>query len=237
MIFVTGATGFLGHNLVAHLVAEGHPVRALVRPTSDTRQLRELGVELCLGDVRDRARVAAALAGCEFVVHGAGLFRFWGDPATFERINAEGTANVMDAARRHGAQKVVHISTVAVVGRPPAQGEIDELTPCHPQDAYQRSKVDGENLVRDFWQRWQLPVVILRPGAFYGPWGHYAFNRLFFEDPLRGLLIRSITGGASPFRSSCPTWPGPSWPRCRRAGPAKPTTSPANRSPTARPTR
>jgi dihydroflavonol-4-reductase len=189
-VLVTGATGFLGHNLVTQLVAGGYPVRALVRETSDTRYLRELAVELCVGDVRDAATVNIAVDGCDYVVHAAGLFRLWGEVREFERTNVEGTAYVLEAALRHGIQKLVHISTAAVAGNPQPGQVIDESTPSRPVDAYQRSKVDGENLVRMFQQTARLPAVILRPGAFYGPWGRYAFNRLFFEDPLRGLLIQ-----------------------------------------------
>jgi dihydroflavonol-4-reductase len=193
-ILVTGATGFLGHNLVAHLVEQGYAVRALVRETSDTRQLTALGVELVTGDVRESTSVNAAVLGCRYVVHGAGLFRFWGLVRDFERTNAEGSAYVLEAARRHGVEKLVHISTVVVVGAPPPGQVIDENTLCQPADAYQRSKLDGENLVRMFHKTTRLPAVILRPGAFYGPWGRYAFNRLFFEDPLKGLLIQ-VHGG------------------------------------------
>jgi len=187
LILVTGATGFLGHNLVTFLVSSGYPVRALVRPASRWQYLRDLGVELAWGDVTDAESVRRAAEGCRYVVHGAGLFRFWGDPQAFERVNVQGTANVMEAARRGNVEKAVHVSTVAVVGHPPPGALIDEATPLHPADAYQRSKRDGENIVRMYHASTRLPVVILRPGAFYGPWGHYAFNRLFFEDPLKSL--------------------------------------------------
>jgi nucleoside-diphosphate-sugar epimerase len=194
MILVTGATGFLGHNLVNYLVASGYPVRALVRPTSDARYLRGLGVEIVLGDVRDSESVHRAVQGCQYVVHGAGLFRFWGRREAFEQTNVQGAANLLEATLRHRVEKVVHVSTVAVVGQPARGVVIDERTPCQPVDAYQRSKRDAENLILMFHQSTRLPVVILRPGAFYGPWGHYAFNRLFFEDPLRGLRIQVHRG-------------------------------------------
>ena len=172
-VLVTGATGFLGHSLVAALAAAGYTVRALVRENSDTRQLRDLGVELCVGDVRDAASVNAAVEACDYVVHAAGLFRLWGDVRDFERTNVEGTAYVLEAALRHAVKKLVHISTVAVAGNPEPGQVIDESTPSHPVDAYQRSKVDGENLVRMYCQNARLPGVILRPGAFYGPWGGF----------------------------------------------------------------
>ena len=194
MIFVTGATGFLGHNLVPALVRAGHEVRALVRPTSNTAFLRELGVELATGDVLDRDSITQAMQGCDYVIHAAGLFRFWGEQRNFERVNVEGTAYVLEAALRHNVKRVVHVSTVVVIGEPQPGVLIDEKVPCRPADAYQRSKFDAENLVKMYALTTGLPVIILRPGACYGPWGNYAFNRLFFTDPLRGLRIR-VEGG------------------------------------------
>ncbi len=189
-VLVTGATGFLGHSLVTQLVALGYPVRALIRVISDVTQLAPLGVEIVTGDIRDAGSVNDAVRGCRSIIHAAGLFRFWGAARDFERTNTHGTANVLEAARRHGVERFVHISTVAVIGPPPPGQTITESTPCQPGDAYQRSKLAGEDLVRQFHQAHQLPAVILRPGAYYGPWGRYAFNRLFFEDPLKGLLIQ-----------------------------------------------
>ncbi len=202
-VLVTGATGFLGHSLVAHLVAQGMSVRALARPSSDTRHLAQLGVEVVRGDVRQAAAIDAAVVGCRYVVHAAGLFRLWGEAREFERTNVEGTAYVLEAARRHSVERLVHVSTVAVVGSPPP-APIDETTPCKPADTYQRSKLDGENLVRMFHATTGLPAVILRPGAFYGPWGRYAFNRLFFEDPLKGLLIQVHQGRRLTFPAFVP---------------------------------
>jgi dihydroflavonol-4-reductase len=194
LILVTGATGFLGHNLVTHLVRADYAVRALVRPLSNWQYLRDLGVDLAWGDVREVDSVQKAVEGCRFVVHGAGLFRFWGKPREFERTNVHGAGNVMEAARRAGVEKVAHISTIAIMGNPPRGMVIDESTPPQPSDAYQQSKWDGEKLVRQYFEHTRLPVVILRPGAFYGLWGHYAFNRLFFEDPLKGLRIEVHRG-------------------------------------------
>lgn len=195
MILVTGATGFLGHNLVPLLLRRGHRVRALVRPASRWQFLEELGVELAWGDMRDRGAVMDAVYGCDAVVHGAGHFRFWGRSQDFYETNVEGTRHVLEASRLAGVQRFVHISTVAVVGRPKSGTVIDETYPCHPADDYMRSKLAGENLVRRTQREHGLPALILRPGAYYGPWGHYAFNRLFFEDPfIKGLPIQ-IHGG------------------------------------------
>ena len=200
MILITGATGFLGHNLVPRLINEGHKLRALVRPTSDTRFLEELGVELAYADdISDTTAVASACQGCDRVIHAAGLFRFWGDDEEFHRTNVAGTRAVLEAAVAANVQKVIHISTVVVVGKVPAknnnpQHEINETTPCNPQDPYQRTKLAAERLALQYHHDHDLPVVVLRPGAFYGPWGSYAFNRLFFEEPLKGWRIK-VNGG------------------------------------------
>ncbi len=192
-VLVTGATGFLGRNLCPYLVEQGHRVRALVRPSSDWGFLVERGVEIAFGDVQDLISVQAALVGCDAVIHAAGYFRFWGPQDRYWGVNVVGTRNVVQAAERMGVQRFIHISTVAVIGRPRPGTVIDETYPCQPVDEYQRTKLEGERIVQEAACR-GLPALILRPGAFYGPWGRYAFNRLFFEDFLRGLRLQ-VHGG------------------------------------------
>lgn len=161
-----------------------------MRPTSDVKWLQGCDVELVVGDVKERASVDRAVRGCRYVVHAAGKFRFWGPTRQFERNNVQGTANVCEAVARFGAERLVHISTVAVAGAPRRGCVIDEAYPCQPADAYQRSKYDGELVVRMYHLSTGIPAIILRPGAFYGPHSHYGFNRLFFDDPFRGLRIQ-----------------------------------------------
>lgn len=194
MILVTGGTGFLGRNLVPTLVREGYPVRALVRDPARADWMRALGVEVAPGVVEDAAAVGDAMAGCRWVVHAAGRFRFWGRQDQFEQTNVAGAQHVMAAAARAGVEQFIHISTVVVIGNPIPGQVIDEDHPANPVDPYQKSKLRGEEAARAFYRREGLPVVILRPGAFYGPWGRYAFNRLFFEDPLKGNLVQ-VKGG------------------------------------------
>ena len=194
MILITGATGFLGHNLIPQLLAAGHQLRAVVRPSSDTTFLQQHGVEIAYADdITDSLSIAEACQGCEQVIHAAGQFRFWGDMPSFWRVNVAGTAAVLEAAVAANVQRFIHISTIAAVGKTP-NGVIDETTRCRPLEPYQRTKLEGEMLALAYHRERGLPVVVLRPGAFYGPWGHYAFNRLFFEEPLRGWRIR-VNGG------------------------------------------
>ena len=195
MILITGATGFLGHNLLPHLHQAGYPLRALVRPHSDTSFLQKLGVELAYTpDISDTDALIAACQGCDTVIHAAGLFRFWGDLPDFWRTNVGGTAAALEAASQANVSRFIHISTIAVVGKTPDQAIITEKTPCRPQEHYQRTKYEAEQLALAYHKAGRVPVVVLRPGGFYGPWGRYAFNRLFFEEPLRGWRIKVDNG-------------------------------------------
>ncbi len=195
MILITGATGFLGHNLIPRLAQTGSKLRALVRHSSDTRLLRQYGVELAYAnDITDAAAVARACQGCQFVIHAAGHFRFWGDLSEFWRTNVTGTEVVLAGATAAHVSRLVYVSTVVVVGQAQTAVIIDETTPCQPQDAYQESKLAAEQRVLAAGRDQGLPVIVLRPGAFYGPWGRYAFNRLFFEEPLRGWRIKVNDG-------------------------------------------
>lgn len=189
LVLVTGATGFLGHALCPYLKKQGYQIRALVRPASDHGFLKELGAELAYGDIRDREAVGKAVQGCHGIIHAAGKFRFWGKREEFISINVGGTRTILEAATAANVERFIYISTVAVVGRPPAGEEITEQTPCDPQDAYQESKLEAEAQVLRHFEQHGLPALILRPGAYYGPWGRYAFNRLFFEDPLKRLPV------------------------------------------------
>jgi nucleoside-diphosphate-sugar epimerase len=195
MIFVTGGTGFLGRHLVPALCRTGSKVRVLTRhPEQNTWLKRYPSVEIIAGDLLDSEAVAKGMQGCQYVIHAGGMFRFWGDEAEFAKTNALGTEHVLAAAVHADIQRLIHISTIAVIGEPDPSRIVDETHPAHPADAYQRSKWQAEQAAMRYLADYQLPVVVLRPGAYYGPLGHYAFNRLFFKDPMRGIIMQ-VNGG------------------------------------------
>src|SRR4051812_10153143 len=110
-VLVTGATGFIGANLARLLLERGHHVRALVRPTSNLGNIDSLPIEAFPGDLCDVASVNRAVKGCEQVYHVAAEYSLWSlDSEKIYRSNIQGTANVMDAALKHGATKVVYTS-------------------------------------------------------------------------------------------------------------------------------
>jgi len=173
--FVTGGTGFVGGAVVRRLIAAGHEVVALVRPESNTRQLDGLPVRHVVGDVKDAASLRAGMAGCDWVFHVAALYSYWGHAwEEFYQVNVEGTRHVLEAAQAAGVKRVVHTSSVAVLGRRRDNTPGDEETPCTLADMvcdYERSKFLGEQVARDC-ARQGLPVVIVNPGAPVGVGDH-----------------------------------------------------------------
>ncbi len=192
--FVTGGTGFLGRHLVPAFCRAGHSVRVLVRDPAAHPWLARCPVEIIQGDILDSERVAQGVAGATYVVHAAGLFRFWGKRDDFERTNVGGTENILRAAARESIKKFIYVSTIAVIGNPEPNRIVDENHPAHPADGYQWSKLHAEQAVMRAVEHDNIPAVIVRPGAFYGPLGTYAFNRLFFRDPMRAIIMQVNRG-------------------------------------------
>ena len=171
-VVVTGATGFVGGNLVRTLVDRGYDVRALVRRNSNTLALENLGVEEALGDLRDRESIAKALKGCQGVFHCAAMYTFWSrDPAEVYRVNVEGTKVIFEEAERAGVERAVYTSTVSTIGLP-KKGLGTEDTQLRPKDLvghYKKSKYLGEQEALAAASN-GLPVVVVNPAAPIGPW-------------------------------------------------------------------
>ena len=143
---------------------------ALVRTeASPASALKEAGVSMVTGDLRDRDALAAATDGVEVVYHIAAMYRQAGlGDEVYRAVNATAVANVVEAAARAGVRRVVHCSTVGVHGdveHPPA----NEDAPLKPGDIYQVTKLEGERLARDSGSRLGVEVTIVRPTGIYGP--------------------------------------------------------------------
>lgn len=174
--FVTGATGFIGANLVHVLHAAGHTVRALVRPGSDLRGLAGAAFEPVHADLQDRAALAEAMRGCDWCFHVAASYHLWlPDYAPLYAANVEGTRAVLEAAGEAGCRRIVYTSTVGVLRPPPAgaanPAPADETalaTEAEMTNPYKHSKWLAEQIARDLAAR-GLPVVIVNPTAPVGP--------------------------------------------------------------------
>ena len=176
--FVTGGTGLTGGRLCAMLVERGARVTALVRESSDATALERLGVTRVVGDLRDRASVERAISGVDVVYHIAAAFREARlSDRDYRDINVEGTRHVIEAAANAGVPRVVHCSTIGVhgdTGRSPA----NEESSFSPPDFYCQSKVEGELLARELFDRLPVDGVVFRPVGIYGP-GDTRFLKLF----------------------------------------------------------
>ncbi|MEW5709305.1 MAG: hopanoid-associated sugar epimerase [Pseudomonadota bacterium] len=170
---VTGASGFVGAAIVRALVGAGEPVRVLVRPTSDQRNLEGLPVQTAVGDLLDPDSLRRAVSGCRGVYHAAADYRLWArDPSAMHRANVEGTVNLLRAAAEAGVERVVYTSSVATLGCRADGAPADEMTPSRLEDMigpYKRSKFLAEEQAMRFAREEGLPVVIVNPSAPVGP--------------------------------------------------------------------
>ncbi|MEJ2430882.1 MAG: NAD-dependent epimerase/dehydratase family protein [Deltaproteobacteria bacterium] len=171
--FITGATGFVGSAVLRRLLKEGHTVVALVRATSDKRNLEGLPVEIVTGDLTDADSFSAALAGCDCVFHVAADYRLWvPKPPEMYESNITGTRNLMLAALKAGVERIVYTSSVATLGLNSDGIPADESTPVRFSDMighYKRSKFLAEVEVKRLVKEQNLPAVIVNPSTPVGP--------------------------------------------------------------------
>ncbi len=170
---VTGATGQVGRHVAERLHRDGWSVRALVRDLLSASSLRELDVELALGDVLDERSFAAAAAGREVIFHTAAAVTPSGGWEAFRRPNVDGTRNAVAAAASAGA-RLVHVSSVAVYGRTARYRDgvlTDETSPLAPLSEgnfYARSKRESEDIVMEACRLGHIWATAVRPDVIYG---------------------------------------------------------------------
>ena len=201
---VTGATGYLGVDLVRVLRAQGRDVRALARSDAGAARLDGLGAEVVRGDVTVPDSLGPAVAGVSRVFHLAGVVAHRArEDGRLRSVNVDGARNTLAACRAAGVERVVFVSSVAAVG--PA------ATPAHPRDEgawmidgddgrpdfrYARSKAAGEQLALEAAGD-GLDVVVANPGFAIGPGDVHRVSSWPVEEYLRGRLRFTIDGGLS----------------------------------------
>ena len=169
---VTGATGFIGSNLVRELLKQGYQARALVRKESNRRNIRGLEVDVVLGDLRDKTSLKNALDGCDVLFHVAAAYTFWTpDPTVIYETNVQGTENILTAARNTGIQKIVYTSTESTIGIADHRlgSEETEATIDSLSGHYKKSKLLAERLALRMCQE-GLPLTVVNPTMPVGPW-------------------------------------------------------------------
>jgi nucleoside-diphosphate-sugar epimerase len=211
-VLITGGTGFIGTRLALESLRRGHRVRVLGQRNTDTeagniRELEAQGVEVIRGSVTDPDLVAQAIGGSEIVFHLAAAQHEMNVPDRhFWNVNVDGTRNLLEASLRSGVRRVVHGSTIGVYGA--LAGEIDEDSPCRPDNIYGITKLEGEKTAVAFQDR--LAVVVIRIPEVYGPGdrrllklfravarrrfyvigaGHNLHHPIYVDDLVDGLLL------------------------------------------------
>jgi len=189
--FVTGASGFVGGKLVHELLRLGWQVTALVRASSPLDDLPGSGLDLKFGDITDTTSLEAAIPrGVDAIFHVAANTGIWsGNNEQQSLINIEGTRNVVDAAIKAGAKRLLHTSSIAVWGQ--RSRVINEHSPRHEGTDwinYIHSKQAAEEIVRAATNTGDIDAVILNPANILGPGDRRNWSR----------MIRMVSAGNLP---------------------------------------
>jgi dihydroflavonol-4-reductase len=187
-IYLTGGTGYLGGALARRLAAEGHELRALVRPASDASALAALGAATFPGDLTDRSSLREGMSGADWVIHAAALVTLDGSSEELARVNVEGSENVASLASKLGVGRLLSVSSVAAFGGSPADGRaVGEEAPLQLPfpSAYSATKHAGQERIRR-WAGEGLPVNTVYPTLIYGPPGKRQGTNALLRAFLRG---------------------------------------------------
>ncbi len=187
--FVTGGSGFIGGALIERLRREGWDVRALARSERSAERVRELGAEPVMGDLDD-----LRVEDCEIAFHAAAKVEDFGDPADFERVNVQGTRNVVAACRAAGVRRLVHVGTEAALMAGQPLVNVDESAPLRPDSPalYPSTKAKAERLVRDA-NGDDLETVVVRPRFVWGRGDATLLPRIV--EMVRSGRFRWVGGG------------------------------------------
>ena len=174
-VLITGGAGFIGSHLVEALTALGAEVVALDDLSGgDWANLEgfDQGVEKVTASILEMDKLVRAIDGCRYVFHQAALGsvpRSVEEPELFHRVNATGTLNVLQAARRAGVERVVFAGSSSAYGDPPGDGPKVETMPPLPRSPYAATKLAGEHSMRAWSHSYGLDTAVLRYFNIFGP--------------------------------------------------------------------
>jgi dihydroflavonol-4-reductase len=201
-IFITGATGFIGKQVLEKLIKTEHELFCLVRKTnSSIESLRSSGVNVIVGDVRDKPSILKGMKGCDWVINLANIYTFWEpEKSLYTTTNVDGTRNVMECALETMVSKVVHISSVVTYGKPAEVPFKEDSTPGPEKySVYAQTKFEGDQIAWDLYKNKGLPLVVVYPGAVLG-----AGDPKSSGEYVSGLVKKTLP--ATVFKDSILTW-------------------------------
>lgn len=169
-IFMSGATGYIGHPLAFRLANEGNTIHALCRTPSKEKLIQHENIKVFKGDITDYNLVLTAMKGCTQVYHLAGYVSVYAkDNSIFYDINVGGTKNILDSANALGIDRVCFTSTAGVLG--PSKGKPVEESDKRIGTAfspYEDSKTKAEDLCREYVKQKGMEIVMVNPPRIYG---------------------------------------------------------------------
>ena len=180
-ILVTGAAGFMGSHLVESLAAEDNDIVSLVKPGGDTSFISDTKTDIIYGDLCDRDSLQAATEGVEVVYHLAAIPKWEANVSQqqYVVVNIEGTRNLFEASALSGVKKVLFVSSLDTTGPSIDGNPVNEETEPRPKNIYGRTKLEGERIARDYYEKRALEVVIVRLPMVYGPRNLLHLKRYF----------------------------------------------------------
>jgi dihydroflavonol-4-reductase len=199
-VLLTGGTGLVGQAVARELCARGHRVRLYARGSSDVSPLAPLGVEVMRGELLEGEAVARAVAGCEGVVHVAGIATLGHDPPErLAEVNVRAVEVVLSAALAAGVRRAVLTSSTSVTGGTPRPALLDETSPGNAEALgipYFLSKLRGERAGLALAAR-GLPLVVVRPSYVLGPGDVHGSSASTVIAFARRRIPAIVEGGAS----------------------------------------
>lgn len=170
-VLVTGGTGFIGNNLARLLVENGNQVKCLVRKDSDIENLRDIGVELFVGDVTDEDSLRNIADDVDVVYHLAALVDHRKNIKSYQAhydIGVAGTENLVKNCLDGKIKKFVYVSSIAAIGLRNRKKLLDETVECKPNTIYGKAKFEAEKMLLNYFNKNNFPVSIVRPPVIYG---------------------------------------------------------------------
>ena len=168
-VFITGATGFIGKQVVNLLSNTDHELFCLVRKSSQRKIPGSKWINIIEGDLGNKNSIIQGMRGCDWVINLAGLYSYWEpDNQLFRKINVNGTRNVMEAALETRVSKVIHVSTVMIYGKQTDNLITEESKPGKRFTRYTQSKFEGDEIVWEMYKNKGLPIVVIYPSAVLG---------------------------------------------------------------------
>ena len=183
-VFITGCTGYVGRHLAKHLLENGHQIRALVRKSSDAKRVKDLGIEVCVGDVTEPNTLYQIAEDIDVVFHLACIFL----GPDYEKVVVEGTKNVINAFKDSRIKSFVFSSFSPVYGDATKELFFRENMVCHPTFKEAQCKLQAEEQLLKAYRNYGFPAVVLRIPSIYGGIQSH-FETIFIDRIKSGKMV------------------------------------------------